>query len=691
VRGSIEQRTVQMSAGNHWNEAEASMFHDYCLAVIHAMKIVGALLAALVAFVGLVASTLALAGPRVVVWAIEHPLSTIAGRKIRIDGPLTLSWGAPARIVAENVHIANAAWASRPDMFTARRVEIDFFPATLLAGPLHITLLSVEHSALMLETPSAGDSNWSFAQRFLTSSRHASVPDINRITLIDGRLSFHNGWSGSDTEITVDRLAVVSRDAAAPVEYTVDGSVQRLKTELAGTIGPLVNLRDADHSYPIDFRGQIGGDRITVAGHASRPIDLEGLDLRVDLSSRDLRDTAAAFGLPLPALPPLHATGRLERSEGKWALRQIAMRLEHSDLAGNADVDTTGKLPHVRADFSANLVDLADFAGFLGASAPASARLPAHAREQSQQRIIPATPIAWRQMVGIDADLALDAKKIETTAGPPLERLRASLELRSGALRAKSLSFGVSGGTVDLGFTLDPETAPPRLSLDLDFQRVDLHRLVTATELPTVFQDTSGIAGGIVHVAGAGVSLRDLFAQVNGDAEIFAENGQFNGLMHKITDLNALEALGLNAKTDTPVTLNCLVSKFNIQHGVATAATLVLDTDASFLVGRGDANLADETLYMDFIPYHKHLTPLALRSPVKVRGLFANPTVRVSKGNILQRLAAALTPGVVTPPSELLSRADRLLGGANACDRAFEARPTQMPAVGSTRSSSSKR
>src|SRR5947207_5788447 len=70
-------------------------------------------------------------GP-LVAWIIEHPASTMLGRQIRIAGPLTIRWGAPTRIVAEDIHVANASWGSQPEMFWAKRLEIDIFVRTLL-------------------------------------------------------------------------------------------------------------------------------------------------------------------------------------------------------------------------------------------------------------------------------------------------------------------------------------------------------------------------------------------------------------------------------------------------------------------------------------------------------------------------------------------------------------------------------
>src|SRR5258708_13697340 len=81
-----------------------------------------------------------LGGARAVAWAIEHPVSGMVGRQIRIDGPLAIRWGAPPRLVPQDVHVANAAWGTEPDMFSPRRLQIHLHPPTLLRAPTRIPL-----------------------------------------------------------------------------------------------------------------------------------------------------------------------------------------------------------------------------------------------------------------------------------------------------------------------------------------------------------------------------------------------------------------------------------------------------------------------------------------------------------------------------------------------------------------------
>src|SRR4051794_13880436 len=127
------------------------------------LKIAGWALAVLVVVTGAVAAAVWLGGARAVVWLVEHPVSTSIGREIRIAGPLVIEWGAPTRIVVEDIHVANASWGSQPEMFRAKRLEIALFARSLIFGPTRIPAITFDGAKLLLETSDHGDANWHFA------------------------------------------------------------------------------------------------------------------------------------------------------------------------------------------------------------------------------------------------------------------------------------------------------------------------------------------------------------------------------------------------------------------------------------------------------------------------------------------------------------------------------------------------
>src|SRR6185437_12163906 len=88
---------------------------------MRALRIVGRIGTGALVIVVLSLGALVLGRGPALIWLIEHPLSRLAGVPIRVDGPVSIAWGNPTRLVAENIRIADTRWGSRPGMFGAAR------------------------------------------------------------------------------------------------------------------------------------------------------------------------------------------------------------------------------------------------------------------------------------------------------------------------------------------------------------------------------------------------------------------------------------------------------------------------------------------------------------------------------------------------------------------------------------------
>ena len=79
------------------------------------------------------------------------------------------------------------------------------------------------------------------------------------------------------------------------------------------------------------------------------------------------------------------------------------------------------------------------------------------------------------------------------------------------------------------------------------------------------------------------------------------------------------------------------------------------------------------------------MTSATLSTPVEVRGTYAGVTIRPGTASIVERIGAAIEPGVLPPPPALQPLVDVALGRNNACDSAFGTEKAEDAAVGSSR------
>jgi AsmA family protein len=616
-------------------------------------------------------------GGPIIAWAINHPVSASMGRQIRVAGPLTIRWGSPSRIVAETVSVANAPGAKTPTMFRAKRVAIEFYPSSLFSGPTQVSRLEIDDANLQLETSPQGVGNWKFTTAAPQHREH--FPVLQHFVVRNSALEWRNGRTGARTMIDVTALDLDAPNATSPVKITGEGRFQQLPVRLSATVGPLQQLRNPAKAYPVAVWSRLGGMDLAIDGTVMKPLDFSGVDFRLSLQGATLKELADALSLPLPELPQFRGTAKLRGGEGDWRLDALSLALGKSDLEGGIAIDTNAKVPEVTANLTSSYIDLADFAGAVGAT-PAHA--PAYQPKPSPSgRIIPDTPIAIHKLPGIDARIAFYGTRIRSTSGLPLQRVTLDLGLKNGVLTLKPLRFHVASGDLDLTMSFTPwiKAGAPRLDADLAISQVDLHQLFASPTYPAPLHETRGKVGGFVRIATTGVSLRQFLARMDGDAGIFMENGQFSLLLQKIAPIDVLESLGVLLTGDQPLPINCFVSHFNIKQGVATASTFVFDTAETNVVGAGNINFDSETLYLDLKPDNKHPTPLSLRTPIEVRGTFRKPSFGVNPTGILARLGAAVGLGIAFPPAAILPLIDTGLGPQNACSRAYAHAP-QSPA-----------
>jgi AsmA family protein len=635
------------------------------------VKIALWLVAILIVVVGAAACAIWFGGGPAAAWLLEHPVSAAIGRQIRVGGNLDIRWGAPTEIVVDDLHVANASWGSQKEMFSAKRLEIAIFARTLLFGPTRIPSIRLDGARLLLETSDKGDANWNFAPAAAAPKQRGEFPNIGRVAAQQSRLDYRNGQTGAQAtlEMADAELAEEGGDAAGALKIAFDGSFQGRPLKLDGNLGSVAELRNPTKPYPVSLRGGFGETKLAADGTIAEPLNFTGVDLRLSLEGRKLQELADALGVPFPALPDFRGTSELSGGNGNWALKALTLKAGNSDLDGGLAVDTTGKVPHVTAQLTAGNLDLADFKGLYGGK-------PAHAtaagKKPADDRVIPDTPLSVQKLPGVNVDLTFDGTRIKSVSGLPFERVSLGLQLKDGVLTVKPLRFHTANGDVDLNLRFTPFTAksPPRLGGEIDVKHIDLHQLLRDQGSAMVKQ-TGGTVGGFIKIDTNGVSLRELLARMNGDAGFFMENGQVSDLLQKLAPIDVLGALGVYASGDKPVPINCLVSRFAIKDGVASASTLLLDTDDTQIAGAGDINFASEGLALSFTPRNKHFTVVSLRSPVDIGGTMAKPDFNIRTGELITRLGAAVGLGIVFPPAALLPLIDTGLGEHNACQAAY--------------------
>ena len=637
---------------------------------MRAIKIVGLIVAGLAVLVGAALAALAIGGGPLVAELIEARASAALARRVTI-GHLDIHWGRPLIVVGDGIRIANAAWGSTPDMLQVKHVELELDPSALLSLSLRLRHVVIDEPALFLETSAQGKRNWTRTGDPETSSSLSRVSEIGRAVLRHGRFHFRNGETSAETDIALDELAAQTPDADSPINIAARGIFQRQSFALTAVLAPLGHLRAGSPPYPVKLEGHLGSNNFLVDGTVGGPLVQPPLALRVDLKGQDIQELLATLGVPVPKMPIYRLAGELQRDGERWRFTGVTGHIGESQVHGDILVDEGQSIPYIKADLSADYLDLADLRGFYGAD---PGRHPEPPRDQGERgRVIPDMHPPIAKLLGLNADVSLDAPRVKPVAGLPFEHVAFTVSLKDGTLRIDPVRVAIAQGEMQGDLEYRSTESPPRFRTDIEIRRLDLHRLLAGTALGADLKETAGVLGGFAKLESSGATQRQILAGSHGDIGLFLAGGRLSSSLARMFEHDIAEALGLAPTSHRPHPINCLIARFAARSGVATATTLLLDTDQTIVTGEGNINLADETFFIDLKPFPKHAGSSRFGVPLEIRGTFAEPDIAAEKVGLVTRLGAAI--GLVKPPAVLLPLVDTGLGDKNKCRQAFAVAP----------------
>ena len=592
------------------------------------MKLVRAASIVLVVLLVLATGTVVAAaafGERLLAAAIEQGGAALIGRKVRVGG-VSVDWGFRTSVAATDLAVANAAWSTDAPVLRARRVELTVDLLDLLRLRLSPVRLALRQPALRLARDARG--RWSLPSAGSGGGSASGGGSFFEFAA-PREVEVENG------EVTVDDLAspgVEARIAALSARGTPGGVEFRGRASRAGgapvafsgEAGPIAALfRDGaggGEPYPVRLAAGPETARLSAVGHLARPLDLAGIDLRIEAQGDDLAPLLAALAVPVAATPPFRLTARLTDTERGWSLRDMAARLGESRVEGEASVLLAGRpKPFFRFDLAAPRVTPSDF-GWLasdGGGGGASSGSLAEAR----------LPAAWLRRA--EAEGSLRVERLQGLAAEPAG-LRAGVELKDGRLRLQPLRLELAGGAAEGSATVeaaDDEGAPPETRLRLATEGLRLGPLMSAFGVGEV---TGTVRTASVDLRGRGATLREVAAGLDGAARFRIADGSVrvpglaNLSMGLVETLGAVFGVGGDAGA-TPVV--CAAGDLPVRGGVVRTERLVLVTPRVAITVEGAIRLGDGTLRLTLVPRPLDEALLRVVVPVVVSGALASPDV----------------------------------------------------------------
>ena len=500
----------------------------------------------------------------------------------------------------------------------------------------------------------------------------------------------------------------------------------------SGTL-PWVQAQDAAlaQAVPLTLSARVGGARLSFQGSASDALQLSGLTGRFSLQGPSLAAVGDPLGVTLPTTAAFRADGRLSREGTDWRVLVDDATVGASRLNG-AFVYSAGRaVPMLAGRLGGSrllLKDLGPALGMAAAGGPSSAAAPAATNAAAPAvagraagtgtgtgkgagmgagedvaglvaevaaplplaagpalptrrpgKVLPNRPFDLAALRVMDAQVLIDIAEVDLNTHwlEPLRPLHTRLELAGGVLTLHDLDARTGQGRLAGQVSLDGRGALALWTAALRWDGVKLERWLHLARTEGQPPWVSGKLGGRARLTGQGRSTAEILASLHGTFSTELSAGSVSHLAIEAAGLDLAQALGLLVVGDDALPVGCAVADLVAEHGVFRPRVMVLDTTDSALWVDGTLSLATEALDLRAVVSPKDFSPLALRSPLRVRGSFAHPSVSLDAGRMAPRLAAAALLALVNPLAALIPLIDT--GDAEAAARVASSCRKLMP------------
>ncbi|WP_298933860.1 AsmA family protein [uncultured Ramlibacter sp.] len=610
---------------------------------------------------------------------LNRYVSERTGRHFEITRKLDVQLGRTVRIVADGIEFANPDWARDPYLVKAEGAQIDLRLWPLLRGRIELPLVQLREPQLGLQVEADGRRSWALGR---DTSDPANLPEIGALVVDRGSLHFVAPEHGADiradfaiegavlskaiaTAPAATATATSVQDAAAaamPLRFSAKGSFKKDSFTAQGRTGNVLFLSSRlTTPFPAEVEVRAGRTSLRADGSILSVANLDGATANVQLQGENLADLYKLLGVVLPETPRYALRGTLSKQGQVWQVRQINGKLGNSDLGGDLDFDRSGQVPLLRGKLQSRALDFDDLAPLVGlpeqprsaaalpqvAPAPqASVRNVAATERKAQSKVLPTATLDLARLKAMDADVHYSAAKMTHVRQLPLESMAMQIGLKSGVMQLDQLKLGVAGGSMAGRLRIDGNSDPALASVNLDARSLELSKLFPGFKFT---QGSFGRIHGDIDLSGRGNSVAQMLGNSSGNVAMLMGRGEISNLLLEFAGLDGAEIIKFKLGGDRSIQLRCAATAFDVNKGLMTSRTLMIDTTDTVVHGTGTVNLATESLDLVLRPQPKDASILSLRSPLRLAGTFAHPRAGVDAAALVGRGALALALGAINP------------------------------------------
>lgn len=594
---------------------------------------------------------------------LKHPFERIAGsllhRTIAVTGDFQLYF-APLdiRFVAEELTISNPAWASRPHLFEAERIDTRIAPLSLFFGRRRLRRLDLSRGAIDLEWNAQHTQNsWTFGDR--KGGKPFALPVIDSATLVGTTVRYRDPRMPLLANLALDTIRSQDARIGSRVGFTGKGTVRVTPFTVTGALlSP--DATAARGKNQLVLRAQAAGNRIDVAGTLPSLAEVENVPLAVAARGKDVSELLEIIGVIVPRTRTYHLAAQMVKSGAEYRFTRMTGSFGDSDLSGSFTVRDLTPRVHVTADLATHRLDIVDVAPFIGYNPDLVASLGAKGAVThvgGAPRLLPDATLRVDALGNFDADVRYKVGVVRSR-NVPLSRIDLTLALNNSLLKLSPLTFDMARGHVSSDVTIDARRRPAHTTYDISLSPTPMGRLLAG--FGALEAGTTGTIKGRLQLQGDGDSLHASLASADGRIVFVMPGGTFWMRNVQLAELDVgtyLQRLVQN-KLKEPVHINCGLVAFSVRNGRANADPILIDTTKNLITGQGSFSFANEALDLSFRGDGKKISLFSGQSPIGLGGYFGAPTINPISRQLLTRAGVGVGLGILVPPAALLAFVD---------------------------------
>lgn len=592
---------------------------------------------------------------------VEGIASSLTEREVAVKGDFQLYF-APFRIkfLAEGLTVSNPEWATRPYLFTARRIDTRIAPLPLLLGNWRLYWLDLTDGAVDLEWNAGRTANtWTFDSS--GDAKPLELPTIDRASLRDTKVRYRDPVLQLLTDL--DFASVVSNDAriGEAVRFTGDGTLRSTPFTLKGALlTPDATVQRGQNK--LELQARAANNIIDVSGTLPSLADIEGVPLATRARGRNAAELLGIIGVVIPRTRTYKLNATLVKNDREYRFTGLKGTFGDSDIAGKFTVNMAGERVHVDATLATKTLDIIDVSPFIGYNPDvvAARGVQAAAAESgaAPARLLPNASLRAEGLRVFDADVRYTAARLRSDS-IPISDISVTVDLDDGMLKLSPLVLTMARGKLESDIAIDWRRRPARTQYDIRLASTPMAQLLSGFGVAEA--GTTGTVKGRIQLTGDGDALHDSLGSASGRMAFVIPKGTFwtRNVQLAELDFGTFVQKMFEDKLKDPVQINCGLVAFTVRNGAAAADPILIDTTKNVITGRGGFSFATEQMDMAFRADGKKFSLVSGQSPVQIGGYFSAAKLNVISPELLGRAGVGLGLAVLAaPPAALLAFVD---------------------------------